>query len=281
MQKKLFFISDLHLGFREVDDFHHTVALHRFLNFVASEGGELVILGDGLELLQSELLFVYSAHKPLFDHLFDLAHRTKVIYVVGNHDALVGVFLKKGHPEESRFFGSNILVSPTFEDSDLKLWAEHGHMYDIYNRKDVTSPIDATTPGDRIATALGWMERYIAPNADQFIEEAYEGGKEVMEGVREAVTKAMGAITPASLDYRGDLSEYTKAASEILQDGQYSLCLFGHTHVPLVEKLAGGYYVNTGSWVSLEHPPTYVCVTADEVILGNAMTLEPMQVIKR
>ena len=281
MKRKLFFLSDTHLGFRYVNDFHYPMALHQFFHHVEKEGGELILNGDILELLQTDLLHIYFAHKPILDHLFHLANRTKVSYVIGNHDALVSAFYKPGHPQESRLFGSNIFILPSFEDTKMGVWAEHGHMYDAFNRKSVSCPVDDISAGDRIASAVGWMERYISPDMDTALEKMYSDSLGVLKKIQKGVSGLFSVITPDQPEYEGDLTEYAKAAEKILEKDAYSVCIFGHTHTPGIQAFDKGYYLNTGSWVHHESPPTYVCVTEEEVLLGNAQTFEVIEQRKR
>jgi len=97
----IFVISDLHMGdggARDnfaVGDRERQLSL--FLDYVAKEQGELVVLGDLFEFWQMNPSGTITKHLPLLDRLAKM----KAVYVVGNHDADLVHFVGTGclpHP---------------------------------------------------------------------------------------------------------------------------------------------------------------------------------------
>jgi len=83
----IFVISDLHMGDGGArDNFalnNREKELGLFLDYVASQQGELIILGDLFDFWQMNLSKVVTTHIPLLDRLAAM----NATYVVGNHDA--------------------------------------------------------------------------------------------------------------------------------------------------------------------------------------------------
>jgi UDP-2,3-diacylglucosamine pyrophosphatase LpxH len=85
--RSIFVVSDLHLGHgssafvRQGKDTHFL----RFLDHVDQQGGQLVVLGDLLELWRFSLEVVLDCWAWLLDRL----HQLSAVYIPGNHDAEV------------------------------------------------------------------------------------------------------------------------------------------------------------------------------------------------
>lgn len=82
----MFVVSDLHMGDRSPKDNlcqdNREAMFDQFLDYVADRKGQLVILGDFLELLRYPLDNIVARRRPLFDRLA----RMNAVYVPGNHD---------------------------------------------------------------------------------------------------------------------------------------------------------------------------------------------------
>ncbi len=261
--------SDLHLGAGKSVDFFRTWELHKFFQYAEKNAKELVLLGDIFEFLQTDLMHAYVAHKVLIDHLYQLAGKIKVTYVVGNHDAVMAVFCEphgKGY-----FFESKIRVVPEYVNKKYKLYAAHGHAFDSLNRKqDILNVKEEPTVGDHITQFAGWLEEHVNPHADDFFLKIYEGYQKILKKIGAEAREASSLVTPANPQYEklgGDYSEYEKGVRKILALDQYEICVLGHTHKPLQKELPGGTYVNAGSWVEKEKVPTFVEVDSNGVRL--------------
>lgn len=283
--KPVFFISDLHLGAGPSDDFRRTFELHRFLDFARREASELVIVGDFLELLQSELTEIYLRHHELFTHLFAVAREIPVTYVIGNHDAAAAIDYSPD-PAASFFFGSPIRVTPVYEHLELRIVAQHGHQFDRINRRrDLLDLAEGSTPGDRIARAVGHLEALISPDIDHWLER-YLAHKNKLTSLQKQLAKLAGQVFPSSPIYLaqgGNDSEYLAGARDLLRSPRYSVAILGHTHRQLLHRFdptkdgCSGIYANTGSWVgldSVQSPAVYAAVSAESVQLIDAESFE-------
>lgn len=286
MKSNLIFISDIHLGADATNDFHHTHALHQLFDYAAENADELIIVGDFLELSQSDFYAIYSKHHNLFQHLFELAEKIPVKYIFGNHDAIVGMDYdpqKTGH-----FLGSAIEVLPEYENLKLKIFAAHGHQFSHLNRHDNCLDFaEKPSVGDGITRLAGWAERNIHPKLDNWIEKLHLNFKKWRRGIARKKPNFANLVTPAHPDYvelGGDFSEYDRGARDILRSDRYSLAIFGHTHLAGVREFEEGIYANCGSFVDNnfnDHPPTFLEVNADFVRLVDATTFELIENVAR
>ena len=207
---------------------------------------ELYIVGDLFELWQTTLQLVLIAHREPIAALTKVANKTKITYIVGNHDYWFSYF-KNPYP---------ILFESIIENCSIKgkpsIWVEHGHTYDMYNRT-------GTWTGKAATALAGILERIVDPDID-------DKALTILKDVQENFKKIICFITPADPNYPGDKSEYDEAAKEKLIKENYDIVIFGHTHEAKIERFGEGkIYANTGSWVTDE--PTFVEVTDNEVCL--------------
>ncbi|AQT67287.1 metallophosphoesterase, DNA ligase-associated [Anaerohalosphaera lusitana] len=126
----LFIISDLHLGSGGArDEFassNKRKLLAEFLDMVESEAGQVVILGDLVDLWRFNLRSVVRTHRELFDRLYEM----NAIYVVGNHDrGLRSLKAQTVHPLLGNVTGP---VKIIHGKRDLVLM--HGHEVDAMNK---------------------------------------------------------------------------------------------------------------------------------------------------
>lgn len=156
MATKLF-ISDLHVGDGTAgDDFAYDYELAKLLEEAheADSNTELIILGDGLELLESKavrdiglvnfptlcdsmdssiLTPIFDKHKLMFDSISKFAKTHKVSYIVGNHDYYILVNDKIREALLERMIFPNFKILPHLYDEASGIFAQHGNQYDVTN----------------------------------------------------------------------------------------------------------------------------------------------------
>ncbi|HSV27683.1 MAG TPA: metallophosphoesterase, partial [Sedimentisphaerales bacterium] len=128
VDRPLFVISDLHIGSGGPRDMLNHLEKRRllesFLNYIQKENGELMILGDMIDLWRFGLMAVIRTHRELFDRLSEM----NVTYIPGNHDQALGALENPGgviHP----FFDK--LTLPGMRQIGSKLFHfNHGHELD-------------------------------------------------------------------------------------------------------------------------------------------------------
>ena len=143
MAKKLFFVSDLHMGGDgRLQNCDYTTEFVGFLKELAGEGAdtELLIVGDTFGLWETTLVqgvekldHIIGAHQAIFDQLKLTGARIKVTMMVGNHDydlACDPAFADKLSAYNIQLDTSLNLIR-TF--GDKKIWIEHGQQHDRFN----------------------------------------------------------------------------------------------------------------------------------------------------
>ena len=254
------FISDLHLGDgSRTDDFHRDKPFLKFLEFVESQAEELIILGDFLELWQTDLDRVLFRHSEVINKLLSLRNKLKITYVIGNHDYIPFV----------KFINSDVSICLEYHDNKNGIVAEHGHRYDIFNRyknpiKSIKWPL-----GKQFTLFVADLERLIHPNFDTW-------SKKIIENLDDFLQEAIlirNKVTPTTKEYLrkgGHFGEFEEAVKNQINKGA-KIVIFGHTHKSQLQIIESGIYANCGSWVD-DVEPTYIAYYKDRIELKEALT---------
>jgi UDP-2,3-diacylglucosamine pyrophosphatase LpxH len=299
------FLSDLHLGDgKERDDFQ----FHReFDELVRKLSGqfkniEMILLGDIFDLIRTQKYYEFEGmsrpevklkvmediteqHAPFFETLkyFTRKKGNQLRYVIGNHD--FGVRLDPRLPEIIREkFGLILTPESYYRDEPLRIWAEHGHRYDIINNtfNEDGTPIDYCL-GDKIVVEV----------VDKFFDEVRKKEEEI--GVDPAIINDLDNVRPQSaianwldsIDEEGRLNQIyygsiaalilnnpgevanlamdlisgkyqvdlLKAAKDLAKNGIGKYIIFGHTHDALDKALGKGIrHLNSGTWRKFIEP---------------------------
>jgi UDP-2,3-diacylglucosamine pyrophosphatase LpxH len=236
----VFCVSDLHAGdgsprdnFAVGDKLKQFLA---FLDYVESQNGQLIILGDLFEFWQANVSKVVMRHLTLLDRLAKM----KACYVVGNHDA-----------DLLHFCGTRILGHPFFNQmtpacdavvGGKRFKLVHGHQADPYCASD--------TPGKGRISAIYsglWEDRHGSPwiNKYETVEEATVGR---VERLLSMIHRLLGR------------ADRFKAMNQRLRTlyPEYDVIISGHTH------RAGAVQprlFNTGTWA--ERVNSFVRITPE------------------
>ncbi len=196
--KKLY-LSDLHIGngtTRDAFDFDKELA--SLVNSAAEDNYvEMVIVGDGLELLNvvdfdlSDLDHYFSKianfdeaiideieqhHKEVFEAFKHFSKKSKIKYIIGNHDSCL-LFNDKLRKRLIEKLGGkeSVEILPYYFDNEMKIFCVHGNQYDIINRfiYDKKNEIILPTFGE-------YMSHYMKENFDYLLIEK-NVPKEVLE----------------------------------------------------------------------------------------------------
>ncbi|AQT70125.1 UDP-2,3-diacylglucosamine hydrolase [Anaerohalosphaera lusitana] len=254
--RDIFVISDLHMGDGGPRDNLATEGkesqIDRFLDHVAAEDGELIILGDLFDFWQAHVGNVLALRKNYLDRFAEMG----ATYVTGNHDAdleaLIGTdFLK--HPFFERMVGP---FERTIGGRKFKFI--HGHEVEPFSSYD--------TPGwGRIfAILVGIMEdKKGSPllSAGGLGERSMLGLSRVFMGLWNLFvnsfekTKKRKKTHPHHVEDEltpAQRPEHTKKIVSLfrkhLEENGYDAIIAGHTH--RVGSL-GDWYFNSGCWVGM------------------------------
>lgn len=231
---KMVVISDLHMGNPFSKTTYQTL---RFLRWAASEGFDICINGDGLEMAQGSLKKMSEEMPEVIRTIKDITRQGKQIYyIVGNHDMTLEHFLDDW---------GQLKVSPflNIHSGDLRVRVEHGHLYD---------PFFVSWPNlyEFLTHAAGWFLK-IHP-------ELYRLWIGLEKWRAHWRARRSGIV--------GEPPQFKEAAYELSRRG-FDVVVFGHTHhAGEVELENGKRYLNPGSWLLSCH---YVEIYNGEVHLKS------------
>ncbi len=250
--KSIYIISDLHIGNGSyLDQFRRARAeplLLKFLDFVASQQGQLMILGDLMELWRFPVGQVVDHRGRLLDRL----SQANPIYIPGNHDIkLTQMDGQTLHP-----FLSRIQDPLTTEIGDKRFRFMHGHEIDplisdrVYSKTIPRYMIPAFALKDNICRATGGK-------LSELFLEGTEYYFRLMHNLRGHPT---GRIHPELIEARKRIEQPHKPSihaygmlSRYLHDkdkNDYDVTIVGHSH-----KVGryGNWYFNSGCWIQARH----------------------------
>lgn len=230
--ERLVVVSDLHIG----NPFSSAgPRLQSFLEHLRREGLELVINGDGFEILQASFKALARDSLSLLDELraFTAAGR-RVFYVIGNHDIALEHLLHSA-------LASNVVPFLNVTSGPARIRIEHGHTYDP---SFVRHPV-----------LYEWLTRAAGPFLHLY-PDVYRLWSRY-QALKDRVSRAR-----AREDV--DASVYYEAADRLLARG-FDAVIFGHTHQAERVVLGDdGVYLNGGNWM---RDSSYVRIEAGELAL--------------
>jgi UDP-2,3-diacylglucosamine pyrophosphatase LpxH len=307
MPNKRIFISDIHLG----DDARYSDPMperrprfspaehrERLLNFLdkqilteKDDVGDLVLLGDVFDTWVCPFdavpptyasIFESKENKPILDSLRNIANtKVNLHYVNGNHDYdLSGNQLQESIP-------GIITNVRCYEDNDLGLYAEHGHLFTLFNQgyANVADGLPIGYYITRLAEHLGGYVRgfkdligYIddaldlAVGRDNIFEAIIEGlaeranADQIILSAQETISVDQVKSLYRSLEHHdqpfkvgkmlANESDLEKFGDQLSEQHGHKVVVFGHTHVGKIDKdslfVKKRVYVNSGCWCGKE-----------------------------
>jgi UDP-2,3-diacylglucosamine pyrophosphatase LpxH len=223
------FVSDLHLGYKGAD----IAALNELLASCRFE--QLYLVGDILDGWKLQKRWHWTAeYSELVDRLMDLRRRrVRIVLLTGNHDEklreVVPLMLR---PLILRRFGIRIEERTVHTARDGRRYlVMHGDQFDGVLLRGTS----------RLADRLwAWLsEKALIPP---------RRAKTGAEGRRWSLGKALAQNANALL-----ARYHSRALRRVAHDGLDGI-VFGHSHVPVLERRAGRMLANCGSWTSADRP---------------------------
>lgn len=223
------FVSDLHLGYKGAD----IAALNKLLESCQFE--QLYLVGDIFDGWKLEKRWHWTAEYSEFvDRLMDLRQRrVRIVLMTGNHDEkLREVVPRMLRPLILRRFGIRIEERMVHHARDgRRFLVMHGDQFDGVLLRGTS----------RLADRLwAWLsERALVPP---------RRAKTGAEGRRWSLGKAL-AQNASALHAR----YHSRALRRVVREGLDGI-VFGHSHVPVLERRAGRLLANCGSWTAAKRP---------------------------
>jgi UDP-2,3-diacylglucosamine pyrophosphatase LpxH len=241
MTTKVCVVSDTHIG----ADNANTDAFSRFLDLIKGQNmDEMILLGDILDFWVADNKTIFERAYPILKKLEKL--KTKIIYVVGNHDLTQFEYAGEYPPD------LEITDKYTRRIGDKFYLFVHGHQFDSLMR--------GLRPFRRISLIAELLSA--APDIQRFIT-----GKAVSHSItRELWCKIARYLVdrPKNLSF-GELRKLGYYSHIELPSGKIADALvYGHTHVPEILHYREGIIINSGSWVDEKEQVNNTSVFIDE-----------------
>jgi len=227
--KKIYFISDFHLGVpNDTDSRKREDKIVSWLNSIKHDAQILYLMGDVFDYWFEYKEVVPRGYVRLLGKLAELSDAgVEMHYFTGNHDMWVFDYL----PKE---IGLQIHRAPIQKEyNGKKFFLGHG---------------DGLGPGDFgykfikkvFANKLAqWLFARVHPNTGIGLMKFFSRKSRIATGTSDDV-------------YLGDDKEWLMIyCREVLQKEHYDYFIFGHRHMPLDKRLnAQSRYINLGEWIN-------------------------------
>ena len=218
------------------------VLLDGFLDYVRAQNGQLVILGDFLELLRYPLDSIIARRGGLLDRLAAM----KALYVPGNHDADVLSLVDSGAPPHPFFAGMRGTFTQPIGTRRFRFM--HGHEIDPFVNagwKNVGRMIGAVTYRFELRRESSLLRRdpslWTSDHALRLhrrvrcrMTRALREGRVRMSAEKVRVLTRQIRTQHMMMNYSWDRA-----------DDLYDVAIAGHTHYAAA---FGGWFFNSGSW---------------------------------
>jgi len=229
MSKKIYFISDFHLGAPDkIKSLEREKRVVRWLDKVKSDASEIYLMGDIFDFWFEYKHAVPRGYVRLLGKLAELSDSGIVLhYFTGNHDMWVFDYL----PEE---IGVKIYREPiTRTINNKKFYIGHG---------------DGLGPGDHgykfikkvfANKACQWLFARLHPNFGIPLARYFSRKSRIATGTTDE-------------KYLGEEKEWLVVyCKDVLKNEHFDYLIFGHRHLPLDLKLGeNSRYVNLGEWIN-------------------------------
>ena len=244
-------VSDVHLA--EKDDEQTKNDDAKFLDFLdyisthqLANGGELVLLGDIIDLWRRDFVKAMMESEPVIIRLMEMKDKVKIHYLAGNHDfhmLNMGNILKENYPFD-------VVRELHLTDGGKKFFFIHGYQLEVLANPYYKSMSAYETFAEGLCLAGD-----DTGNAADKLWASYEKSQAALEGLKRLPENIKGALdsmfkTPESRLKNArplvDEIAISRARSFYLGMDKDETLVFGHTHMPFPQVINGA--INTGSW---------------------------------
>lgn len=218
---KTIVLSDIHLGSK----WSKAKEVTRFMKQNSCD--TLILCGDiidGWNIMRGRKAKWKKRHTKFIKLLLDLQHKTKIIYLRGNHDD----FLDRVLPLE--FQNIQIVKDYEYTSNNKRYYVIHGDVFDaVTSRYGWLSKI-----GDVGYTFLLWLNKYYNARRLKKGLPYYSLSKKIKNKVK------------ASVSY---ISDYETHIVNLAKQKKYDGVICGHIHHPEKKYYGDVLYLNSGDWV--------------------------------
>lgn len=244
-------VSDVHLAERDDEKTKADDAKFlQFLNYISTNqlknGGELVLLGDIIDLWRRDFVKAMMESEPVISKLMEMKSKIKIHYLAGNHDfhmLNMGGLFKDNYPFQ-------VTKELRLEESGKKFFFIHGYQIEV-----LANPYYKSMSAYEAFSEGLCMAGDDTGNAADKLWETFQVSKSALDGLKRLPSNIKGALdsmfNPPDERMESVISEVDKIAissARVLYLGMEKdeTLVFGHTHEPFPAVKNGA--INTGSW---------------------------------
>ncbi|MES2892333.1 MAG: UDP-2,3-diacylglucosamine diphosphatase [Bacteroidota bacterium] len=251
--KKIFFLSDFHLGVpNAADSLVREKKIVRFLEDIRHEASEIFFVGDMFDFWFEYSTVVPKGYVRIFGKLAELTDAgIRIHFFVGNHDMWMRSYFEKE-------MNIPVYYEPkTFEFSGKKFYVGHG---------DGLGPSDG---GYKFLKKIfrnplcQWLFGIVPPAIGMGVANYFS-------------QKSRSAAGGEPEKFLGEEKEWLLIYSrEILKTEHFDYFIFGHRHLPLNFKLSDkSRYINLGEWINYFSYAVFDGVTVELKYFESDMAVE-------
>lgn len=227
--KKIYFISDLHLGlYPEEKSLEREKLLVKWLDSIKSDVAELYLMGDIFDFWHEYRKVVPRGFIRFLGKLAEISDNgTKIYFFTGNHDIWTYDYLQKE-------LNITIYHKPVIRDlNGYKLFLSHG---DNWGSREYGYKILKAIFTNKV---IQWLFARIHPNAAIAFGQRWSRTSRFAKGL-------------VAEPYRGDSKEKQIIyAKEKLKTEYFDFFIIGHRHIPFDIKISDKCRViNVGDWIN-------------------------------
>ena len=263
-------VSDVHLAER-ADDPQVKKDDAKFLDFLSSiatnqltNGGELVLLGDIIDLWRRDFVKAMMESEPVISKLIEMKNKVNIHYLAGNHDfhmlQMANILGEK--------FPFPVTRELRLEEGRQKFFFLHGYQLEVLANPYYKSMSAYETFSEGLCLAGD-----DTGNAADKLWATFQMSKSALEGLKRLPSDIKGALDSMFKPPGERMERVRSEVDMIAMSGARSLYLgmdmdetlvFGHTHEPFENVESGA--INSGSWKKSPCPDyTYLEISEGEV----------------
>ncbi|PWT71391.1 MAG: UDP-2,3-diacylglucosamine hydrolase [Bacteroidetes bacterium] len=255
--KKIFFLSDFHLGAptREAS-LKREKKIVQFLDEIKSEAAEIFVVGDLFDFWYEYRTVVPKGYTRILGKLAELTDEgIPIHFFVGNHDMWM-----KGYFEEE-------LNIPVYHEP---------HSFERNGKKILVGHGDGLGPGDH---GYKFIKKIFRNKLCQWLFGVLPPAVGV--GLANYLSRRSRAVTGASEEhFLGEENEWLIIyCKEVLQKEFFNYFIFGHRHLPIDFNLGkGSRYINLGDWIRYD---TYAVLNGEDLVLNSYLNNAESKIIRK
>ena len=220
---KIYFVSDIHLGLGS--KIEERIKEDRFIGFLDSikkDAEQLFIVGDLFDAwIEYRNVIPKGFHRTLAKLDEMVQSGISLHFLVGNHDCWVRDYF-------SEIIGMKVYLEPfQVQIQGKKIYLHHG---DGHSKNDIGYSILKKIVRHPLSI---WFFSWLHPDI----------------GLRLARSSSKTSRQYTSQKHYGEGDGMTEFAEQKIKDGN-DYVIMGHRHIPSVNNLAAGIYINLGDWIN-------------------------------